>query len=605
VGPAPACETPFCGASLPSWGSAIAVGDVDGDNLPDLLLGAVGPRRADLGPVTLLRNLGGMRFAPITRCAGLRGYGATVALFADLDNDGDQDLVLGGRPVGPASERGDVLVFEYTARRYALRRTLTVDSPGAPTALDVTDLDRDGLADIVVGRGGTDRNGHYPASIYLGRPGLHFEDRSNLVDNHGFAWVAAATDLDDDGAPDLLFLHDGFATFEAPPGVVEDGVCRAPRLAPHPDGLQRDWHNVAWRSEGAAGEVRVRPMALGARFEENAHTPMGIAIADFDGDGHMDYVTTNLGDPLYAHGPLGRSSRQVYDTPGLLNLSPAANPSSGWSALARDLDRDGREDLVMTWGVVPSSNRNRGNTVLRGLGREGFAYVPHTGLERPERVWSGLALADFDGDGDDDAVLGGQTTFTRSCDTFGPARLYENRTPRGDHHWLKLRLQGTVSTRDALGARVEVSLGARTISRVVSGVGGTSSAGNYEVDLGTGALRTVPWLRVRWPSGAVQRLENVRTDRVLPVQEPPWLRTVGDGANVQVIVDLSGLAEVGGVRSVNVALRGDAQWVQPLAGVSPGRWQGLLRARRDASLVVRAEGTSLHAARWLRGNATP
>lgn len=591
-----ACETPFCGTALPSWGSAVAVGDIDGDGLPDLLLGATGPNVADLGPLVLLRNLGAMRFAPITRCAGLDGYGARVALFADLDNDGDQDLVLGGRAHGAPGERGDLLVFEQAQRHFALRRRVSANSPGAPTALDVGDLDRDGLPDLLVGRGGTDPRGRYPAGIYLGRPGLALEDRSDLIDNEGYAWIAAATDLDDDGATDALFLHDPWTTYEAPRSASDAATC-ADLTAPNP---ALDWRNTAWRNTAAPGACGTRITTFSAPFESANFNPMGVAIADFNEDGRRDYLFAHTADPALFLGRDGAAPEFASAVPGLVDLSPESLSLSAWSALARDLDRDGREDALITWGVIPPSRTRRGNTLLLGRGARGFEYRSGTGLERPDRVWSALALADFDGDGDDDVVTGAQTIYLRPCDHPGDAVLYENRSERGARHWLRLRLVGTVSSRDALGARVEVSLGAVTITRVVSGAGGTASSGDREVDLGLGALSRVPWLRIRWPSGATQRLRDLAVDRAMVIEEPRWLQTTTEGGAVQVTVSSEGLDDVDALGAVEATLRGPATWQSPLARTAAGTWRGALRAQGDALLIARVEGTTLHAARWVR-----
>ena len=566
----PRCGRWFCADQLPQSGSAVAVGDFDGDGRPDLLLADTGRLLSTLGPLTLLHNDGEMHFSDVTARAGLAGYGAWSAIFGDLDNDGDADLVLGGRSATePASEHGDVLVFYNDGHgRFAPPVTSTRWGAGVPLALDLADLDQDGRLDIVVGLAGTNVHETYAPRVLTGQDDGSFVAQPGGLSDEGFTWVTLATDLNGDQSPDLLTAHDGHATYQGTRGEGGASGCEA-----HDGPSTAAWLNAAYRNGAAAGELGMSVLATDAAWASADNTPMSLVRGDLNGDGQMDLLTTQVGDPtlfgVTAEGGLMARA----DWPGTWRRDSGDHQARGvgWGALARDIDRDGDVDVLAAYGVIPVSTMTSSNAVYLNDGAAGLTLAPEgSGLERPGE-WSALASADFDGDGDEDLVVGAQTLFRRPCDgAASRALLLTNVSEWPGRHWLHVRLVGSVSNRDGLGARIEATVGDLTTVREVSRAGATMSSSTRIADFGLGAATTVDTLRVRWPSGAVQTIHHVAGDREVTVREPRWLAI--DALNrpsqepVMVRISAADVSALGvSRRAMSLEIRGPGRWLEPPA----------------------------------------
>ncbi len=511
------CGRLFCSARLPTAASSIALDDFDGDGAVDIAASEVGPRLADAGRVTLLRNVGNVRFANATQAAALAGIRAWSLTSGDLDADGDSDLVVGGVGEGDgARSRVAVYLNDGEGHFSEAPRPLAVD--GVPLALSPADWNSDGIVDLALGLGGEDPDGAYLERIVYGRGDGTFDDAATQLDEPGFTWAMLPTDFTGDGRLDLLVGNDPEVVRLS--RVLDSGAgCDGWGAFVRDTNPRPDWLSTAWGSRDEVARPLERSEAFPV-FTAPGSTPMGIASLDVNGDAVLDYVATQVGDHQ-----LFVSARGAWSSRGGawgLHMSNSDDANVGWGVVAVDLDRNGREDLVMAIGRFHDRARGAGNQVFFHLGdRFSRTFAGH-GLDLPG-AWSSLAAADLDGDGDTDFVLGPQRLYLFSCDP--PATtgvVVRNTLEPGDRHWLRLRLRGTVSNPDALGARVELRAGGDTLVREVTRGGSTMSSNDLELDFG---LRDVDRVdaRVRWPGGLTQELRDLPVDRRTTLVEPRWI----------------------------------------------------------------------------------
>jgi hypothetical protein len=244
---------------------------------------------------------------------------------------------------------------------------------------------------------------------------------------------------------------------------------------------------------------------------------MGTDFRDLDNDGFPDLCVVALDHetfPIYRNTGKG-TFVEVTESSGMAKLS---SPMAAYSPMIADFDNDGWKDIFVSRGHVQSllyASRmmiEQPNTVFRNLGGMKFtALTSEAGFTSvPPSRHRGSAFGDLNGDGRLDVVV---TAIN------APAEIWIN-DGKGTNHWLELKLQGTKSNRDAIGARIKVvSKGMTQYNHVSTSVGYASSSAG-PVHFGLGADSVADTIEIHWPSGIVQQLHNVAADRVLVVKEP-------------------------------------------------------------------------------------
>jgi hypothetical protein len=446
----------------------------------------------------LFRNLGG-RFADVTgeSRAGLavRGQGCVAA---DLDGDGHTDLFV------TTAETGKLLWNEGDGTFTEGARDAGVDAFGWHAGAAAGDLNGDGRPELLV-TGYVDLGSRLPSAT-LGFPNTHRGRRDLLFLNEGdrrfrevgveagleavrfeYGLGALLSDLDRDGDLDAYVANDT-----------------------NPNRL---YENVAW-----PGGVEADPARLGFRFEERAGAAgaadpgsgMGVAAADYDGDGRPDLFVTNARRQVHA---VFRSRPPDEQAPAYddvrAELGPSFSGSTGWGVTWADLDLDADLDLLLANGDVPVTDPAEDAEPLqafRNLGGGRFEPLRGAGLERVGRLLArGSAAADYDDDGDVDVAV---------LSVGGDLVLLENTGTAGT--WLEVELAAF-----APGAEITVVLpDGRSLRREVLAGSSYLSSEDPRAHFGLGSARSVPEVVVRWPGGGETRVRDVEANRRV-VLEPP------------------------------------------------------------------------------------
>jgi len=492
----------------------------------------------------------------------------------DYNNDGCMDIFFTNGAAMPLLKKTGPQYFNRLFRNNCdgtftdVTEKAGVAGEGYSMGVAIADYDNDGYPDIFVT--GVNRN-----ILYHNRGDGTFEDvteKSHLggVDAHyGKLWSVSAAwvDVDNDGWLDL---------------VVSNYVQWDPRLEPrcgtakkplycHPSAYH-DTPNQLFRNnrDGTFTDV-TESSGLGAQFGKG----MGMAIADYDGDGLMDIFVANDSVPNFLFHNLGHGKFEEVGMLAGVALDDNGRPVASMGVDFRDLDNDGRPDLIFTamindtypffrntgkspvfeddsartglaistraltgWGIGLYDFDNDGfkdvftanahfpaleeslattvalpNSVFRNKGDGRLDDVSKTAGDdfQVAGQYRGVAFADFDNDGRLDAVV---------SNVNGPARLFRNVTS-STGHWLALKLTGARSNRDGIGAQIAVTLpsGRKLYNHCTTSVGYASSSEPL-VRFGLGKEAVAKLIEIRWPSGQVQQLHDITADQIVKVREP-------------------------------------------------------------------------------------
>jgi hypothetical protein len=245
---------------------------------------------------------------------------------------------------------------------------------------------------------------------------------------------------------------------------------------------------------------------------------MGADFRDLDDDGREDLVLSAMYFDTFPFYRNRGKPRFFADETVSSGLARTTHALTGWSLGAYDFDNDGYKDLFAATSHFPGSEPYAGsdaalpNRVFRNLGNGAFEDVSQFAGDEFQQpaLFHGTAFADFDNDGRVDVVVTAQNS---------PARLFRN-TSAAPAHWIGVRLVGTRSNRDGLGARVRIRLpnGRLEYNRATTSVGYASSSEPL-VRFGLGPYGLAKEIEIRWAGGAIQTLTDVQGDRIIVVKE--------------------------------------------------------------------------------------
>ena len=458
----------------------------------------------------LYRQTQGGTFVDVTEKAGLSGmpqnyYGMGVAV-GDYDNDGFEDLYVtnfGGNTL--YHNNGDGTFTDVTGRA-------GVGASGWSASAGFFDADNDGKLDLFVTRYvdwtfetnrycGEKKPGYraycHPDNyagvaniLYHNNGDGTFTDvstKAGIANPNGKGLGVAFADYDRDGYMDIYVANDSVQSF-----------------------LYRNNHDGTFSEEG---------LVAGVGFNEDGKTfaGMGVDFADYDNDGQPDIVVTDLSNERYKlfHQNADGSFRDATNTSGLGGLTLLY---SGWSTRFLDYDNDGWKDLFVAQGHVmdtiektsPNLTYQQPPLLLRNeSGR--FSRVEPGDAFTETWAGRGAAFGDLDNDGDVDVVLS----------NVGQKAVVLRNDGGNRNNWLAIQTVGTTSNRDGIGCLVKVvSASGLSQSFTVNTAVGYLSASDKRLLVGLGSDATAKLVEIRWPSGIVQRFENVAAGQTLTAKEP-------------------------------------------------------------------------------------
>jgi enediyne biosynthesis protein E4 len=493
----------------------VAVFDYDRDGNPDIFFtnGAnIGGLKKDSPKYwnRLFHNNGDGTFTDVTEKAGLRGTGFDVGVaIGDYDNDGYDDIFVAGVYRNTLYHNDGDGTFTDVTEKAGLNKPDKQYGPLWSVGAAWVDVNNDGLLDLFVVNYLSWDGTKEPDCKFNGKPEYCHPKFYKELPNQLFLNKGDGTFVDISEAAGIR-SHPGKGMGVAIADYDGDGL---PDIFVANDKLFNFlFHNKGNnRFEEVAFETGVALPEHG-----NLISGMGVDFRDIDNDGHPDIAIAALQNetfPIYQNTGKG-GFREITARSGMTTLS---NPMSGYSANIADFDNDGRKDLFVSRGDVASPNMSsririeQPNTVFRNVdGGKWHALTDEAGFSaQPPQRHRGAAVGDFNHDGKLDLVV---TALS------APAEIWINDSPGGSH-WLEFALQGMKSNRDGIGAKIRVSAGGITQFNEMTAASGYASSSAGPVHFGLGPAKTADEVEIRWPSGTVQVLKAVAADQVLSVKE--------------------------------------------------------------------------------------
>jgi len=438
------------GLDLEMYGLGVAVGDYNNDGFPDILITCVGQNR-------LFRNTGKGRFVDVTDSSGLgkRLAFSTSAIWFDYDRDGLLDLFICNY-VKWSAEHDVFCSIDGKHKSYC-----TPEAYVGQTCWLFHNRGNGTFADVTASSG--------------------------IFDSSSKSLGVALLDYDQDGWPDLLVANDT-----------------------QPNKLYRNQHDGTFRD--AAVEA-----GIAFSQEGKARAGMGVDVGDFDNSGRSGVAITNFDNEmigLYR----AEANGNFADIAMQSGVGLPSKTTLGFGCTYFDCNLDGWLDLMAVNGHIDDTVRNVRNVgyaqppqLFLNDGRGHFAEVGGQvggGFNQP-RVGRGLAVGDFDRDGDQDVLM---TTNN------GAAYLFRNDQSSGNRS-LRFKLTGTKSNRDAIGARIKLFAGGLMQTRFVRSGSSYLSQSELPVMFGVARQDTVDRVVIDWPSGRSEEYKGLKAGKSYEVTE--------------------------------------------------------------------------------------
>jgi hypothetical protein len=527
-------------AQITGTGASLAVIDVDGDG--DLDVYATTSRHG--APNSLWLNERGadghVHFRDVAALAGLAdvnrdGVGcSTTSVWADVDADGDQDVVLVKWGYQQLFLQEAPLRFRDATAGSGLDGVWMNSHNGL-----FLDADRDGLVDLFLGG--------------------YFREEVNLWQLTSTRIMQDSFEFSENGGRNRLFRNLGGGRFEDVSDKFGIGGSRWTYASVAADFDEDGWTDLYIANDYGSEELLRNTegkgfVPLDVDLDRQSKSGMSASLGDVENKGRLAVYVTNISQPGFLFQGNNLRINRLKDRKALVDgpEGPVRNCGWAWGSAFGDLDLDGWQDLVVVNGFI-SADRERdywydmgkvagGNgavfedarnwppfegrslsgyertRVLKNRGGRSFVEIGGDVGITDTFDGRGVVLADMDLDGRLDMVVANQN---------GPLLVYRNEAPPGATRdgWIAFDLVSAPrgsggSNPDAAGAHLTARFGPHTQIRVVVLGGGFSSQGPKQVHFGLGAATQVDELEVRWPSGRIQRVRDLAAGRIHRIAEP-------------------------------------------------------------------------------------
>ena len=443
----------------------------------------------------LYHNLGNGTFEDVTKKAGVGGpwysMGVTVG---DYNNDGYPDLYVSNYGKNVLYKNNGNGTFTDVTNRAGIGGKETDFNTGAVWF----DYDNDGFLDLYVGKYlNFDPNYKYyyapdgfpgplaydaqPDVLYHNNGDGTFEDvtkKMGITDIDGRAMGVGAADYDDDGFVDIYVANDHSMNYL--------------------------WHNNGGKSFTDMGTPS------GTAFGQSGESAVSMSVdfADYTGSGRMDmFISDDKYCRLYENLGNGIFTDKSYPS----GIAMPAGQFVGWSSSFIDYNNDGLVDIYKTngalkhlYGQEDQLFENIGDGKFKDVSTESGKYFMQ------KLVGRGACFGDYDNDGDIDGYivnLNDRGAFLRN-------------NKGNQNNWIELKLTGTTSNRDGIGARIKLTAGGKVYVTQKKSTSGYLSQNDPRVHFGLAKNEMIDKIEIKWPSGKIQALENVKVNQILTVKEP-------------------------------------------------------------------------------------
>jgi hypothetical protein len=451
-------------------------------------------------------------FTDVTDRAGLRGEGYSMGVAAaDYDNDGRTDIYVTGVNRNILHHNNGNGTFTDVTRRAGVGGFSAAGKKLLSVSAAWIDYDNDGRLDLFVTNyldwspenshvcGSPGKRVSCPPSLYKGQPNILYHNNGDgtftdvsaamgIAGQIGKGMGVAIADYDGDGWMDIFVAND-------------------------------NERNFLFKNRGGRGFDEVGVESFVAYTEDGiVVSSMGVDFRDWSNDGKPSLFVTALGGetfPLFRNEGNGFFSADTYKA----GIGFRSSKMSGWGNGIHDFDNDGYKDLFSANSHVsenadidPQQHYRQANAVFRNLHNGTFRDVTsEAGISMQSRAaHRGCAFGDLNNDGKIDVVVSA---------IGGPAELLYN-TSTGSNHWILIHTIGVKSNRDGIGTRIKLTEESGLVQyNHVTTAGSYASSSDPRVYFGLGADTQIKEIELRWPSGTVQVLRNVKVDQILKVTE--------------------------------------------------------------------------------------